>query len=109
MLGSEFLILAFGANVLVTFVGAFAGTRNRQDWLARRVILLASLPGPMLLATAAIILFIRVQWLEFANPEACGFDMCGFALVGVVMGLLAAVVCFIFNLLPAMLGARLAK
>ncbi|RPF70600.1 hypothetical protein [Aurantiacibacter spongiae] len=109
MLDSEFLILAFVVNVLVTFVSAFAATRNRQEWSARRVILVASLPGPMLLATAAIILFIRVQWLEFANPEACGFDMCGFAIVGVVMGLLAAVICFIVNLLPALLGGRLAK
>jgi len=106
--GESFLALVC-ASCAVTFGLAYLLARWRKHWSNPKVKLIAALPVPGLLMVLTAFVVGHALVTSVVDPEACGADACGMAMMFGTMGFGAGLAAYIIALLPASMGVRLAR
>jgi predicted permease len=105
----EFFLALVCASSVLTFGAAFGLAKFRSRWSARKVALISALPLPGLLMACMAFVIAHAQYTGFINPQECGVDACGMAMMFGFIGLAAGMAAYVIALLPAFLGVRLAR
>lgn len=109
MTDGEFFFALVCASCIATFVLAYLLASRCKHWSDRKVMLISALPVPGLLMALTAFVIGHAIFTGIVDPEACGVDACGMAMMFGSIGFAAGFAAYIIALLPASRGIRLGR
>lgn len=109
MSDAETFLALLAVNGLLSLGSGGLLTRRKPEWTRRKVTLIAAAPVPGTLGVLAALLVLNAFFDAITDRESCGVDACGMEMAFGTIVLVALLLVYVLTLVPAWIGAKLAK